>query len=437
MINGLRNIATLRSDGLRKIIEARLRSESQEFIPRKTRIKYGAPAFDVSEIVEVVNSLIDGRLAIGTRNRRFEQKLARYIGSHDCVTVNSGSSALLLAFRCLLEREIGALKEGDEVIVPALCHPADLNALILNGLKPVVVDVEFGTWNLSCEEVERALSPRTKAILAIHFLGNPCEMRILSEISETNSLKIIEDCSQALGSRYSGKHLGCFGELATFSFYPSHHISMGEGGAVTYNDERYDDALRSLRSWGAIGQMYDPKYQRPVTPTDLSREDNPWAGRFVFPRVGFNLKITEMQAAFGIIQLQKLERFNKIRRTNFNKIIRHLEKYNHFLALPQTISYADPVWFAVGVVVKRNAPFPPKMLIRHLDSSGIETRPFLAGDAIQQAAYSDAEFRTIGKRENTAVAAERGFFFGCHQGMNSAMVDYVTDCFDAFLKNTK
>lgn len=400
-------------------------------------IKYGEPTFDAIEITEVVNSLVDGRLAMGIRNREFERELAAYVGVKDSVTVNSGSSALLLAFRCLLDSELKLLKNGDEVIVPALCHPADLNAVILNGLKPVSVDVEFGTWNISCEEVEKAISPRTKAILAIHFLGNPCDLHTLAQIADAHSLTLIEDCSHALGSMYAGRHVGCFGDMATFSFYPSHHISMGEGGAIAYGDDRYDDVLRSLRSWGAIGEMYDPRYVERKPRNAPSQASDPWAGRFVFPRIGFNMKITEMQAAFGLVQLKKLNEFNEKRRRNMKRIRDHLERYQDSILLPVRPPKTDPSWFAVGIVVKKEARFAPKTLAKFLDGRGIETRPFLAGDAIQQAAYRKIGFRTVGEHENTAMAAERGFFFGCHQGMSRAIVDYVLEQFDEFFREAK
>lgn len=413
------------------------------FIAGKTKIQYSGPIFDQNEVKAVLKSLFDGWLAAGKLNKEFERLFANFIGSKGCVTVNSGSSALLIAWACLKNHRLKKpLKSGDEVITTAMTHPATINCLLQNGLTPVLVDVERDTLNINPSLVNEAISKKTRAILPLHFLGNPCDMDQLKEIAEKYDLFTVEDCCDAHGSEYKNSKLGSIGDLGAFSFYPAHAITMGEGGAITYNKYKiYGDVLKSLRSWGVacascpykpckIAQ--DPNYECPFRFKAMSKVLRRYDRRHLFVDVGYNLKIIEMQAAFGVEQMKKLPLFIEKRRENWAYIAKSLERYNDYMTIQKPTPNSKPSPFGVALVIEPDAPFRRHDLIKWLEKHMIETRHLFAGDIRDQPAYRDIQFKAVGDFENTKLARDNGFFIGCYPGITKKMREYVLSTFETF-----
>jgi CDP-6-deoxy-D-xylo-4-hexulose-3-dehydrase len=389
------------------------------------------PLFDSEEVKEVLASLLDGRLAIGTRNAEFEQRFASFAGARYCLTTNSGSSALLLIWACLKNWRLKEpLRDGDEVITAAMTHPADVNCLIQNGLTPVLVDIDTDTFNMDASDIERAVTPRTRAILAMHLVGNPCDMNKLVEVAEEHDLYLVEDCCDAHGAEYAGKRVGSLGDLAAFSFYAAHQMTMGEGGAVTFDDPIFEEILRSLRGWG----VKDVPSTSPERFETLHPRLPNYDRRYLFVDMAYNLKIVELQAAFGLKQLEKLQRFIDVRRRNWDYLVHHLKDYEDYMYLQKPTPNSKPSPYAVAIMVRPDAPFTRLQLVRCLEDRGIETRCLFAGDIRCQPAYAGFDFRSVGDLKNTAVARDGGFFIGCHPGLTQAMMDYILEAFDSFIE---
>lgn len=419
------------------------RKNEVEFTLGKTKIQYASSIFDQNEVKAVLKSLLDGWLVAGKLNKEFERLFANYIGSKGCVTVNSGSSALLIAWACLKNHRLRKpLKNGDEVITTALTHPATINCLLQNNLCPVLVDVERDTLDINPSLIEEAISEKTRAILPLHFLGNPCKMDQIKEIAEKNDLYIVEDCCDAHGAEYKNLKVGSIGDLGAFSFYPAHAITMGEGGAVTYNkNERYNVILRSLRSWGVACAscpyvpcriVQDPSRGCPVRFQTISKSLEHYDRRHLFVDIAYNLKIIEMQAAFGIEQMKRLPLFMEKRIENWNYIAKSLESYNDYVMVQKPTPNSKPSPFAVALIINPKAPFKRIDLIKWLEQHMIETRHLFAGDIRNQPAYKDVPFKAVGDFENTRLAMDNGFFVGCYPGITKEMREYIVSTFETF-----
>jgi len=414
-----------------------------EFYPGKTKIQYSGPIFDQNEVKTVLKSLLDGWLVAGKLTKEFETLFKNYIGSKGCITLNSGSSALLIAMACLKnDRLKKPLKNGDEVITTALTHPATINCILQNNLSPVLVDVKRDTLNIDPSLIEAAISEKTRAILPLHFLGNPCEMDQIKEIAEKNDLFIVEDCCDAHGAEYKNSKVGSIGDLGAFSFYPAHAITMGEGGAVTYNkDEVYGTILRSLRSWGVACAscpyipcriVQDPNSGCPVRFQTISKSLEHYDRRHLFVDIGYNLKIIEMQGAFGIEQMKRLSSFMEKRINNWNYITKSLEKYKDYVMVQKPTPNSKPFPFGVVLIINPEAPFKRIDLIKWLEQHMIETRHLFAGDIRDQPAYKDVQLKAVGGFENTKLARDNGFFIGCYPGITEEMRKYIISTFEAF-----
>jgi len=387
----------------------------EKFVPGKTLIRYCSPIFDDEEVNAAVESLLDGWLGVGKAAAKFEEEFSRYIGLKKTVLTNSGSSANLLAVSGAVNNGIGIkVEKGDEAITPAMTFPTTINPLLQSGLKPVLVDADIGTYAINTEEMEKALSDRTKMVMVPHTIGNPCNMDAITEFAEENGLLLIEDSCDALGAEYRGKKTGTFGDLGTFSFYASHHMSMGEGGAVGINDDELEPVVRSFRDWGRIG-----------------------AGKYVYSHIGYNLKPIDLQAAMGLMQLKRLDWFLKRRRENFKTLYEGLAELDEHFILPQATKHSEPAWFAFPLTIRDNSGFTRDEMSEYLWKNGIENRPMFAGNIVDQPAYTNTPFRIIGSLKNSEKAMNDSFFIGLYPGIDGEMLDYMIRTIREFTITTK
>lgn len=430
---------------LRKEISEKVRElflteheDKLKFEKGKDIIPYAGRVYDEREIMSLVDSCLDFWLTCGRYAEEFEKGFSRFMNVIHCLLTNSGSSANLLALTAFTSPKLGErrLKPGDEVITVAAGFPTTVNPIVQNRLIPVFVDVELGTYNIKVEELEKALSNKTKAIMIAHTLGNPFDLSFIMDFAKENDLYVIEDCCDAVGSKYDGKIVGSFGDAATVSFYPAHHITMGEGGAVLTNNELIYKALKSLRDWGR------DCYCKPGINNTCGRRFKGQFGtlphgydhKYVYSHIGYNLKITDMQAAIGVEQLKKLSEFIKTRKENFKRLYEGLKKFEEFLVLPTATEKSDPSWFAFPISVRENNKFNRKEIIEFLENKKIMTRQLFAGNIIRQPAYKDIDYRAIGELSNTDFVMNNTFFIGVYPGIDNERIDYILGVFEDFFK---
>lgn len=428
---------------LGKIIQDLFLKKKSEtkFIPGKVKVQYSGAVFDEREVLAVIDSLLEGWLAEGKRVREFEKAFAEFVNTEECVVTNSGSSALLLSFAALMNSALEKpLKKRDEVITVALTFPSTINAIIMNNLTPVFVDVKSDTYNMDPVLIEKMITKRTKAILVLHHLGNPCEMDQIMEIAKTHNLRVVEDCCDAHGSLFQGKHVGSFGDMGCFSFYVAHAMTMGEGGAIVTNNHVYEPILRSLKTNGRACACnlckvtINPNYQCPLRWEGSKTEMETFDKRTLFINIGHKSRLMELQAAFGLEQLKKLPLFIKQRRLNFEYIVKALRNYEQYLILPTATRYSNPCWFAIPLTIRENAPFTRRRLIEWLESHNVETRPLLGGNLLRHPAYKDFKFKTT-KLLNTDFFHSNSFYVGCYHGIDEQKREYIVSVFDQFFKN--
>lgn len=419
------------------------RERKVEFVPGKSKVQYAGAVYGWEEVSAIVDSVLDGWFGVGKSAHSFETKLSAYIGSSECVLTNSGSSANLLAISALCSKQAkNRLKAGDEVITPACTFPTTLNPLLQNGLNPVLVDVELGTYNVNAESLANALTGRTKLIMLPHTLGNPNEMDAIMDFANENGLAVVEDACDALGSRYQGKRLGGFGIMGTFSFYPAHHITLGEGGAVAVNDPELGPVVRSLRDWGRACTCRicrvstDHDYRCPMR-FDFKTESLPadYDRRYVYTNIGYNLKPVEFQAAMGLEQLKRLPEFIDKRNANFKRLREFFSEYSEWFILPRALPRAEPAWFAFPLTLTENAPFKRGALLSFLEKNNVEARLLFAGDITRQPAYAEIKFRIAGKLDNCEKILKNSFFLGVYPGIDEERMAYELDVLERFLKN--
>jgi CDP-6-deoxy-D-xylo-4-hexulose-3-dehydrase len=428
----------LRDDIYNKVIEIYNLRGSEEFIPGKTRINYAGRVYDENEMISLVDSALDFWLTAGRYAQKFEEEFAKFLGVRYCLLTNSGSSANLLAISALTSPKLGEkkLNPGDEVITTACGFPTTLNPIIQNNLKPVFIDVELGTYNIQVDMIENALSERTKAIFIPHTLGNPANINEIKRIAEKNDLWFIEDNCDALGSKYDEKYTGSYGHISTFSFYPAHHITMGEGGAVLTSDPLLKEIIVSFRDWGrdcwcepgcdnTCGKRFG--WQFGELPFGYDH-------KYVYSHVGYNLKVTDMQAAVGTEQLKKLPKFIEARKKNFNILYNELKVYEDYLLLPEIEKNTDPSWFGFPILVKSNADFTRDDIVNHLETNKVATRMLFGGNLTKQPAYKDAEFKLVDLLDNTEKVMEQLFWVGVYPGITEEKMDYMINVFKDFFK---
>jgi len=406
-----------------------------EFVPGETQIPYAGRVFDERELVALVDSSLDFWLTAGPHAKRFERRFARHFGLRHCLLVNSGSSANLLALSALTSAELGErrLLPGDEVITLACGFPTTVNPIIQNGLVPVFVDIEIPTYNVDVTQLEQALSERTRAVMIAHTLGNPFDLAGVTEFCKRHDLWLVEDCCDAVGSTYDGRQVGGFGDLATVSFYPAHHMTMGEGGAVLTNSGRLKVIVQSFRDWGRSCWCGPGKENTCGKRFGQQLGELPYGydHKYVYSHVGYNLKVTDMQAAIGEAQLDKLPSFVAARKRNFALLRAALGDLEEHLILPEATLGSDPAWFGMPIALRPQAPFSRRELVTFLEAEGVATRQLFGGNLTRQPAYQGIAHRKVGALERSDFVMEQVFWIGVYPGLGTAHLDHMASALHA------
>lgn len=402
--------------------------EHSPFEAGKTPVPVSGKVIGARELELMTEAVLDAWLTTGRFNDRFEKALGEYLNVRHVLTVNSGSSANLLALAALTSPELGerAIRPGDEVITPAANFPTTIAPILQIGAVPVFVDIELSTWNADIALLEQALSPRTKAVVLAHSLGNPFDAAAVKRFCEQHGLWFVEDACDALGATLGGRHVGTFGDFGTLSCYPAHHVTMGEGGALYTNDAALARLARSFRDWGrhchcrtgqdnACGHRFDGQYGELPQGYDH---------KYVYSHVGYNLKITDIQAACGAAQMERLPAFVKTRRKNWRFLRDRLEACP-WLEFESELPEAEASWFGFPILLKENAPGTRLELLRHLDAHKIGTRLLFAGNAVRQPFLQGQRFRVASELSNTGIVMNRGFWIGVFPGLTEEMLDYA------------
>jgi CDP-6-deoxy-D-xylo-4-hexulose-3-dehydrase len=422
---------------LRKQIEALVEEYAAiEYAPKlfeagKTPVPPSGKLMGAEELKGMVEASLDGWLTTGRFNEAFERQLAKFIGVRSCLTVNSGSSANLIAFMALTSPMLGdrAIKPGDEVITVAAGFPTTVNPILQAGAVPVFVDIELGTYAVDPSKIEAAIGPKTKAIMMAHTLGNPFDLGAVTALCKRHNLWLVEDCCDALGSTYMGQNVGTFGDLGTLSFYPAHHITMGEGGAVFTNTPRLRQVAESFRDWGRDCYCAPGKDNTCGTRFCKKLGDLPegYDHKYTYSHLGYNLKITDMQAACGLAQLEKAPAFIARRRENFKYLYDRLKGLEDLLLLPKATPHSDPSWFGFPITLREGAPISRVELTKQLDDHKIGTRLLFAGNLTRQPYMLGQNFRVSGDLKNTDIVMNQTFWVGVQPSLTPDMLDYVAD----------
>lgn len=407
------------------------------FVGGETVIPPSGKVLDANELKLMVEASLDGWLTTGRFNAAFEKRLANYLGVKYLLTTNSGSSANLLAFSALTSPKLGerAIKQGDEVIGVAAGFPTTVNPILQFGAVPVFVDIDIATHNIDVTKIEAAISPKTKAIMLAHSLGNPFNLKVVMEICRKHNLWLIEDNCDALGSRYNGQLTGTFGDIGTLSFYPAHHITMGEGGAVFTNSHELKQIVESFRDWGrdcycAPGK--DNTCNKRFC-WKLGNLPEGYDHKYTYSHLGYNLKITDMQAACGLAQMDKLDAFVQARKDNFAYLKNRLQSCAEFLELPEATENSDPSWFGFLITIKPEANIQRVDLLKFLDQHKVGTRLLFAGNLTRQPYMIGRNFRVSGELTNTDIVMNNSFWIGVYPGLTTEMLDYACEKIEEFL----
>jgi len=416
--------------------------KKESFVEGETKIHYAGRVFDENEIMKVVDSALDFWLTSGRFCEEFEKRLADFLGAKYCSLVNSGSSASLAAFYALTSHKLKErrIKKGDEVITVSASFPTTISPAIQYGVAPVFLDVELGTYNIDCDLLEEALSEKTKAVILAHTLGNPFDLKRIINFCKENSLWLIEDNCDSLGAKYQGKYVGTFGDIGTSSFYPAHHLTMGEGGAVYTNNPEINKILDSFINWGkdcccptgrdnTCGKRFGQQFGELPFGYDH---------KYVFSHFGFNLKLTEMQAAIGCAQLDKLPGFIRKRNENFQKLYTGLKEFDDKIILPESLPETEPSWFSFPITIKDNTKYDRKSIISFLESNHIQTRLLFGGNMIKQPCFDEMRkskqgYRVVGDLKNTDKIMNDTFMVGVYPGLDDKMIDYMIKKIKSFL----
>jgi CDP-6-deoxy-D-xylo-4-hexulose-3-dehydrase len=435
---------------LKEEIESKLRAEilnatfefaskkfqQPQFSPGISPIPVSGKVISPEDIVSTVDSVLDGWFTAGRFTKEFESELAKYVGVRKALFVNSGSSANLCALSGLTSFKLGdrALKPGDEVLTVAMGFPTTVNPIIQNGLKPVVVDIDADTLDVNIDALKEAVSPKTKAVMLAHTLGNPFNVAAIQDICKENNLWLVEDSCDALGSTYDGQRTGSFGDTATVSFYPAHHITTGEGGAVFIKSPLVAKQVESFRDWGrdcycetGCDNTCAKRFQWQLG--DLPKG---YDHKYIYSHIGYNLKATDMQAALGISQLTKLDSFVAKRKENFKYLNEHLSTVEG-ISIATATPNSDPSWFGCPITLDPGHPVDREELLRFLDSRKIGTRLLFAGNILKQPAYKNIDFRVVGDLANTDIVMRRSFWVGVYPGLTKPMLDFVIESITDFI----
>jgi CDP-4-dehydro-6-deoxyglucose reductase, E1 len=414
--------------------------KKNKFIPGKTLIPVSGKVYDENEIQMLISSSLDFWLTTGRFNAEFEQNLSKFLKVNFSFTCNSGSSANLIALSSLTSDQLeNKINPNDEVITLAAGFPTTVNPIIQNNLTPVFVDVDLSTFSPNFVQIEEMISEKTKAIMIAHTLGNPYDAKKIKELCKKNNLWFIEDCCDALGSTVHGQHVGTFGDISTLSFYPAHQITTGEGGAVFTNNSNLKRIAESFRDWGrdcfcepgkndTCGKRFD---------WQLGNLPKGYDHKYTYSHVGYNLKITDMQASIGIAQLQKLPEFIKLRRKNFSYLLEGLSPFEDYFILPQPTNFSEPNWFGFPITVKNTSIFSREKVIEFLASKLIDTRPLFAGNITKQPYFKNIDYRISKDLSNTDKIMFDSFWIGIYPGITFEMLDYIIKSFNEFIDTCK
>ena len=429
------------SDNLRKEILEKVRefyelefADQASFAPGVSRVPYGGRVFDERELVNLVDSSLDFWLTYGRYSREFETKLAEYLGIKHALLVNSGSSANLLAFAALTSEKLGdrRIERGDEVITVAAGFPTTVAPVVQFGAVPVFVDVVLGTYNIDVDQLDAALSRRTKAVMLAHTLGNPFDVDAVTAFCESNGLWLIEDNCDALGGEYRGRKTGTFGHIGTSSFYPPHHMTMGEGGAVYTDDDGLAAILLSMRDWGR--DCWCPSGKDNTCGKRFSQQFGTlpfgYDHKYVYSEFGYNLKVSDMQAAVGVAQLARMPEFVEVRRANYAYLRAALAPLEDVLVMPEPTTGSNPSWFGYLMTVREGAGVTRDELVSALEDAKVQTRMLFAGNMVRQPVFdamraSGQGYRTVGELPNTDRIMNDAFWIGVYPGMTREMLDYM------------
>ena len=415
----------------------KLAYKPEVFLPGISVIPPSGKLLGAEEIINMVDASLDGWLTAGRFNAEFEKKLAKFIGVRAAITVNSGSSANLIAFHTLTSPSLGnrAIQKGDEVISVAAGFPTTVNPIIQYGAIPVFVDIDSRTHNIDASKIEAAIGTKTKAIMLAHSLGNPFDLDVVTALCKKYNLWLIEDCCDALGTTYRGKMVGTFGDIGTLSFYPAHHITMGEGGAVFTNNLKLKKIALSFRDWGRDCYCEPGKDNTCGQRFSQQLGDLPYGydHKYTYSHLGYNLKITDMQAACGLAQLEKAPQFINARKKNFSFLKKRLESCKEFISLPQATEHSEPSWFGFPITLKKNCPVSRIDLIRYLDQNKIGTRLLFAGNLTRQPYMNGINYRINGDLTNTDNVMNNTFWIGIHPALTLEMLEYTSQKIEVYL----
>jgi CDP-6-deoxy-D-xylo-4-hexulose-3-dehydrase len=414
---------------------------NRTFNPDVDLAHYAGRVFDAEELCNLVDASLDFFLTANRYAEKFEADFADYLGVTDALLVNSGSSANLVALTALTSPKLRdrRLRPGDEVVTVAAGFPTTLAPILQNNLVPVFVDVNLGDYTAIPDQLREAIGPKTRAIMMAHTLGVPFDLDVVTDLAKKHDLWVIEDNCDALGSRYRGRLTGTFGHLATFSFYPAHHITMGEGGAVATNDDQLGRIARSFRDWGR--DCYCAGGESNTCGTRFSQQfgtlPHGFDHKYVYSHIGYNLKVTDMQAAIGCAQLDKLNTFIARRRANFDRLMDILRPYEERLLLPKALAHSEPSWFGFVVTVREDAGFTRAEVVRFLEANRVETRSLFAGNLLRHPAFQKIPHRIVRDLVNTDIVMRNTFFVGVYPGLDSVRLDHMAGVFGRFLRGER
>jgi len=415
---------------------AALEYEPKNFIAGESTVPPSGKVLGAKELQYMVDASLDGWLTTGRFNEAFEKRFGEFLGVKHVLTTNSGSSADLLAFSTLTSPKLGAkaLKPGDEVITVAAGFPTTVNPMLQYGMIPVFVDVDIPTYNIDPNKIADAITEKTRAIMIAHTLGNPFDLDAVMSLAEKHDLWVIEDCCDALGSTYNGQKVGTFGHIGTCSFYPAHHITMGEGGAVFTNDGKLKKIIESFRDWGRDCYCEPGKDNTCRKRFGWQLGDLPagYDHKYTYSHVGYNLKITDMQAACALAQMDRLPDFIQKRKDNFNYLKERMVSMEEFLILPEATPNSDPAWFGFPITLKDDAPVSRVDLLKYLDQNKIGSRLLFAGNLTKQPYFEGKEYRVSGGLKNTDQVMNNTFWIGVYPGLTKEMLDFIVDKMETF-----
>ena len=409
-----------------RLLQQHFENSREEFIPGKTKISIASPTYGFAEVNEALDSLLSTWVTMGKKVKKFENSFGRYIGSKYSVMVNSGSSANLLALSILTNPKFSKrIEAGSEVLTPAVTWATTLFPIVNVNLVPSIIDVGLEDFNLDVDKLRKSITKKTKAIMPVHLLGNPANMKEIIDIAKEYDLFVIEDSCEAHGAEFNNKKIGSFGDISTFSFFLSHHISTIEGGMLLTKNEEIFELAKSMRIFGSIRDQKNKK--------QIAKKNPKLDPRFLFDSLGYNIRPTEIQGAFGIHQIKKLEKFIKIRTSNANFWNKKLAKFSNYLLLHSQRPNTRHAWFGYPITVRSPAPFSRDQLVNFLEKKNIETRPIMAGDITKQPAINLVKKKINRPLNNSKIIHSNSFFIGVHQGIGKIQRDYVVSVFEEFM----